>query len=53
MHQSPVESQIAFRESIVLGRAGKATGKSKYWYSVQKDERWLNGKEALATSYGD
>ena len=38
MYHSPVESQIAFRKSIVLDRAGKATAKSKYWYNVQKDD---------------
>lgn len=38
MYHSPVESQIAFRKSIVLDGAGKATAKSKYWYNVQKDD---------------
>lgn len=34
MYQLPGE--LALREAIVLGRAEKATRKSKYWYNVKK-----------------
>ena len=65
MYQLPGE--IVFREAIVLGRAGKATGKSNYRYNVKKEDgtlgslnmevvvEWKNLEEApeevLMTSY--
>ena len=39
MYQLPGE--LALREVIVLGRAEKATGKSKYWYNVKKTTHWV------------
>ena len=33
-----LSGEIAFREGIVLGGAGKGTIKSKYWYNVLKED---------------